>query len=113
MKKDTNVKAANATDKQTGDGYPVYPSSEDIYKKSKLEDDIDPEDISKTKEPVHANKADQPNELDFKYDKSGKDLDIPGSELDDEDEAIGSEDEENNAYSLGGDNHNDLEEEKE
>jgi hypothetical protein len=29
----------------------------------------------------------------------GSDLDIPGAELDDEDEAIGEEDEENNAYS--------------
>ena len=36
-------------------------------------------------------------------DMSGKDLDIPGSELDDDNEAIGSEDEENNSYSLGGD----------
>lgn len=34
---------------------------------------------------------------------SGKDLDIPGVELDDERESIGSEDEENNPYSLGGD----------
>lgn len=34
---------------------------------------------------------------------SGSDLDVPGSEADDEDEAIGEEDEENNAYSLGGD----------
>lgn len=40
----------------------------------------------------------------------GGDLDIPGAELDDELEAIGSEDEENNYYSLGGDNHIDLEE---
>ena len=31
------------------------------------------------------------------------DLDIPGAELDDDDEIIGSEDEENNYYSLGGD----------
>ena len=37
-------------------------------------------------------------------------MDIPGSEYDDEQEAIGAEDEENNYYSLGGDNHNDLEE---
>ncbi len=36
---------------------------------------------------------------------SGDDLDVPGSELDDADEAIGEEDEENNDYSLGGDNH--------
>lgn len=43
-------------------------------------------------------------------DFSAQDLDIPGSELDDEKESIGSEDEENNSYSLGGDNHEDLEE---
>jgi hypothetical protein len=45
-------------------------------------------------------------------DFSGKDLDIPGSELDDASESVGSEDEENNAYSLGGDNHEDLEEDR-
>lgn len=32
-------------------------------------------------------------------DLSGSDLDIPGSELDDDNEAIGEEDEENNYYS--------------
>lgn len=42
----------------------------------------------------------------------GSDLDVPGSELDDAQEKIGSEDEENNYYSIGGDNHNDLEESK-
>lgn len=36
-------------------------------------------------------------------DMAGEDLDVPGSELDDQNEAIGSEDEENNSYSLGGD----------
>jgi|JI9StandDraft_2_1071091.scaffolds.fasta_scaffold22590_5 hypothetical protein len=43
-------------------------------------------------------------------DFSAQDLDIPGAELDDENEEVGSEDEENNSYSLGGDNHEDLEE---
>jgi hypothetical protein len=38
------------------------------------------------------------------------DLDIPGSELDDENESIGEEDEENNYYSLGGDRHEGQEE---
>jgi hypothetical protein len=38
------------------------------------------------------------------------DLDIPGSDLDDEDEKIGEEDEENNYYSLGGDRHEAQEE---
>jgi len=40
------------------------------------------------------------------------DLDIPGTELDDRDEMIGEEDEENNYYSLGGDNHHDLDEDR-
>ncbi len=31
--------------------------------------------------------------------ETGEDLDIPGAELDDDDESLGSEDEENNGYS--------------
>jgi hypothetical protein len=42
-------------------------------------------------------------------DFGGEDLDVPGAELDDENEAIGEEDEENNSYSLGGDRHDDTE----
>lgn len=38
-----------------------------------------------------------------RVDFTAKELDVPGSELDDEQEEIGSEDEENNHYSLGGD----------
>ena len=38
------------------------------------------------------------------------DLDIPGSELDDENEELGEEDEENNYYSLGGERHESQEE---
>jgi hypothetical protein len=41
------------------------------------------------------------NERGFGEERSGKDLDIPGSELDDRNENIGEEDEENNDYSLG------------
>lgn len=37
-------------------------------------------------------------------------LDVPGSELDDENEELGEEDEENNYYSLGGDRHESQEE---
>jgi hypothetical protein len=43
-------------------------------------------------------------------DFAGDDLDIPGSEQDDAQELLGSEDEENNSYSLGSDRHADLEE---
>ena len=45
------------------------------------------------------------NELD----RTGDDLDVPGSDLDDADEAIGEEDEENNYYSLGGDRRDNIE----
>jgi hypothetical protein len=41
-----------------------------------------------------------------------EDLDIPGAEEDDANEEIGEEDEENNYYSLGGDAHENLEEDK-
>jgi hypothetical protein len=40
------------------------------------------------------------NEKTSATDRSGSDLDVPGSEDDDEDEDIGEEDEENNSYSL-------------
>ncbi|MEP7278491.1 MAG: hypothetical protein ABI813_07610 [Bacteroidota bacterium] len=39
------------------------------------------------------------NEKSIKQDRHGEDLDTPGTELDDEDENIGEEDEENNNYS--------------
>ena len=92
------------------DGYPQYPENEDIYNKFNKEFDIDPENISKNKEIIKIEKNPTWNEKNFNQDKSGNDLDIPGAELDDEQENIGSEDEENNGYSIGSDNHNNLEE---
>ena len=91
-------------------GYPLYPPGDDIFNHSKEETEINPEDISKVKVPNE--KEGTKNEKDYLDDVSGSDLDIPGSELDDVQENVGSEDEENNYYSLGGDNHNDLEEDK-
>jgi hypothetical protein len=91
-------------------GYAVYPTSEDIYSKYREEKDINPEDISETKKSNENDKVVTNNRDSFNNDASGLDLDIPGSEMDDDQENIGSEDEENNYYSLGGDDHNDLEE---
>ncbi len=88
--------------------YPLYPPSEDIYSKGKKEMELNPNDLSKTKTPNE--QVGSMNEKDFNEDMSGDDLDVPGSELDDQQESVGSEDEENNYYSLGGDDHNDLEE---
>lgn len=107
----TNKISKNKTTEIPNKVYPanvMYPPNEDIYNQDKEEIEIDPEDISKTKT---SNENDGKfNEKTFNQDKSGDDLDIPGAELDDEQEEIGSEDEENNGYSIGGDNHNDLEE---
>jgi hypothetical protein len=47
------------------------------------------------------------NEGSFNRNITGSDLDVPGSADDDGDEEVGEEDEENNSYSLGGDNHDD------
>ena len=92
-------------------GYPLYPDNEDIYIKDQIDVDVDPENIAEIKTP-NGNNIDSNNEKGFDDDLSGTDLDIPGSEMDDEQENIGSEDEENNYYSLGGDAHNDLEEDQ-
>ena len=78
---------------------PKYPSQDDIYSKAQKEE-LDDEELP-------AKKKIGPEERSI-----DEGLDIPGAELDDENERIGEEDEENNYYSLGGDNHEDLEADK-
>jgi hypothetical protein len=92
--------------------YLPYPPGEDIYNKFKEEEELDPENTSKVKLKSQNERAESDLEIDFENDESGNDLDVPGSELDDEQEIIGNEDEENNYYSIGGDDHNDLDEDK-
>ena len=48
------------------------------------------------------------NEKSFGKTTAPDDLDVPGAGLDDDNEAIGEEDEENNPYSLGGDDNEDA-----
>lgn len=96
MKKKSNQQN-NATD-ENGKVYgdPIYSDKDDIYsreKKESLNEDV------------------FPGEKNEKIENSlSEGLDVPGADLDDADELIGEEDEENNYYSLGGDDHNDLEE---
>jgi hypothetical protein len=85
-------KKPKSSDKNATPGYPVYPASEDIYNQEEKAERIDPIDL-----------------LDGEP-STNSSLDVPGAELDDNAEAVGAEDEENNYYSLGGDDHNDLEE---
>jgi hypothetical protein len=79
---------------------PIYPEDEDIYKKEK-EEGYDEDGLARN------------DKIKGKIKKEGDDLDVPGSELDDADETIGEEDEENNYSSVGGDDHQDLEEDNE
>src|SRR5260370_1272662 len=79
-----------------------YPAGEDIYSKEEKASGKAP-DGSEDAEWASGTDADE---------GVGEDLDIPGTELDDADEKIGEEDEENNYYSIGGDNHEDLEEDQ-
>jgi hypothetical protein len=69
-------------------------------------DDPDPEEplLDTTDED-----GDPLNEQQPSYGLEGADLDVPGSERDDGNEAIGEEDEENNYYSLGQDRQPDIE----
>ncbi|MBC9931672.1 hypothetical protein [Chitinophaga qingshengii] len=101
-------------------GYPEYPASEDIMNRENRTNEVDLniDDLTgsfrhnselppeKGKSPSRSGEQEET----WRQDKTGDDLDVPGAELDDEEEAIGEEDEENNLYSLGGDRHRDLEE---
>lgn len=82
------------------EGDPIYSGKDDIFSKDP-DTHIDPETV----DPVTGQEIPTPLDLD-------EGLDVPGAELDDAEEAIGSEDEENNYYSLGGDSHDDLDEDE-
>jgi len=85
-----------------------------------LDEEPDPDLVAGTEADVTKDEAeelgddhlamDMSDDEDLKHrvhplDMAGEDLVVPGAELDDQDEAIGKEDEENNLYSLGGDKH--------
>lgn len=82
-------------------GYPLYPATDDMFQSSRKASDIDPDDITNLKAPNE--EPGTKNEKSFDDAPFGGDLDVPGSELDDEREKDGNEDEENNSYSLGSD----------
>ncbi len=95
--KEEKLSAGMAGAKQEFPGYPHYSQNEDIYRQEE-ELDLDPETMRQKPNPLKTEETS---------------LDVPGSEDDDAEEEIGSEDEENNYYSLGGDDKDGLEEERE
>lgn len=92
---------------QTFPGYPTYPASEDIMNNEEREE-LDVEGVTGSRR-INNEIAREEGTIPQEFDDED-DLDVPGAELDDEEELIGEEDEENNYYSLGGDRHEDLDE---
>lgn len=97
MKKKRRPEIELPINEAPGYAKPGYPPDEDIFIRS--------EKFLFLEEASDANIDDDKKEDPL----TGEDLDVPGAELDDATEEIGNEDEENNYYSLGGDNHHDLE----
>ncbi len=71
-----------------------------------------PQEAMDKLDPLNSTLSDAVEGLKTGEKEGEEELDIPGSELDDVTEEIGSEDEENNYYSIGGDQHENLEEDK-
>jgi len=86
------------------EGYPLYPEEEDIYMKARKDRKLNPEDVTNFAFPKKPRDKHYLNE------------ELPGDTLElldvepDEEVLLGIEDEENSYYSLGGDDHIDLEE---
>ena len=98
MSKKNKAKTSRSTEDEKFP-LPIYKKEDDIYNREQ-EESLDEEG--------NAGKRSRGQD-----EGPGEGLDVPGGELDDSAEAIGEEDEENNYYSLGGDAHDDLEEDKE
>ena len=109
MHKKTPPPATTANETPLADGY-TYPAGEDIYIAGKKQEAIDPEKISAGEQISEIIKQGSKTDQDTTVVPLGDDLDVPGAELDDAQEKVGSEDEENNYYSIGGDDHTDLDE---
>ena len=127
MKKTTNKSKSNSARNERFPGYKSYPASDDIVNRGEqvegdVEDLLENRSIGNNDTAEPMSKKKNPNALSHRGNKqfeedeelrdrvapvdfTGNDLDVPGSELDDDNEVIGNEDEENNLYSLGGDKH--------
>ena len=108
IKKNNEPEPGNAAS-LTEDIY-TYPPADDIYNKLEEAEEVDPENITKGKLPNVQYETDAQTGKVYVDNGPGNDLDVPGSELDDELEITGGEDEENNYYSLGHDNHDKFDE---
>ncbi|HEY0031128.1 MAG TPA: hypothetical protein VGC65_10250 [Bacteroidia bacterium] len=103
---DKNINEENSTPgyrtEEIQDGFGIDDEDQDIIHNGKS--NLDPEDLTALGPPdLSMDGGDDEDLLNRSYpvDFTGHDLDVPGTELDDPQEDIGSEDEENNIYSSG------------
>jgi len=104
IKKETNNPEQDSIDSSTREQYPGMVSDEGTTS-SNLPGQIDPidgdaSDLERAQLDDTDEDGDPLNEKSSASDQSGRDLDVPGTEDDDDNEDIGEEDEENNEYSL-------------
>ena len=85
---------------------PGAANDEDLDIKAGTEADVDDDDLAV----LNSTDAEIGRPQNVSNEELSSDLDVPGSELDDDNEDVGEEDEENNYYSLGGDRHENQEE---
>ena len=111
-RKDLFARQTDPEEVNSQEGYPLYPPTEDIYSKYHEEKNLDPDRISQAENSSDPEEFIVSDASDIINDMSDNILGDSGLELDDYQENIGLEDEENNYYSLGGDDHLDLEEEQ-
>lgn len=86
-----------------------FSDNQNFYKKlafynNDFEEDVYPENKFNNKDRIAIYKRNKNYQKDFKDVLIGDDLDVPLKELEDQQENIGSDEEENNYYSFGYDN---------
>src|SRR5579871_1026918 len=108
MKKIRQRHKINKREEGNSSNLTLYPTTDDIYNKEKKIGELSEDSNDEINGP--SSEITDWHDKEFNPDSKRDKLDVPGAELDDKDEVIGEEDEENNYYSIGGDNHNDLEE---
>ena len=107
-KNNTGVGQRFTTENERGRDKERHNASEDDELEMKMGTEADVTDDDLTA--LNATNAEIGTPQNVSNEDMDSDLDIPGSELDDANEAIGEEDEENNYYSLGGSRHDAQEE---
>lgn len=89
-------------------GYPPDPAGEDIYRNALEVDNLDPEDVVAQKESPADRRGYLQNEKAFQEAVSGNDGDVLGAAWTNQEENLGSTEEENHDYSFSGEGYQNL-----